>query len=198
MHYFSGFSVLNRPIDSIIGIKPGISDEHRQKLSKIQPNKRIIGEIAFQLDRRILEYVFAWKQESEQPRDKRRRFYGFSVSNIGAMIRKEATEKNGQLNVKKELEMRYRFEYVMKSLVKFGYLLEKHSTLSQDLVNKYGLLSGPPDRKTARDLGLDDPIILRLLLIQMIKNENVLQDVLIILDCLCLLAHEDKKSIFLH
>lgn len=168
------------------------------KASRIQPNKRIIGEIAFQLDRRILEYVFAWRHAIETSRDKRRRFYGYTVNNMGAMIRKEAVYKDGKFNSKKELEMRYRFDYIVKSLAKFGYKLEKHSILSQDLVNRYGLLNGPPDRKTSKEMGLSDPVVLRVILSQVLQDSNLLPDVLILLDCLCLLAHDDKRPIFLY
>ncbi|XP_071175315.1 uncharacterized protein [Mytilus edulis] len=194
----TGVSVLHRPVDQVIGLKPAYTDQHRQRVLRIRPNKRIIGEVAFQLDRRILEYVFTWKYTPESSDDKRRRFYGYTISNMGAMIRKEATDRSGQFNPKKELEMRYRFDYVIKALSKYGYILERHAILSQDLVNRYGLLSGPPDRKTARDIGLDDPVILRVLLSQMIKDDNLLQEALILLDCLCLLAHEDKRTIFLY
>lgn len=194
----TGVSVLHRPVDQVIGLKPAYTDQHRLRVLRIRPNKRIIGEVAFQLDRRILEYVFTWKYSPDSSQDKRRRFYGYTISNMGAMIRKEATDRTGQFNAKKELEMRYRFDYVIKALSKYGYVLEKHAILTQDLVNRYGLLSGPPDRKIASEIGLDDPVILRVLLSQMIKDDNLLQEVLILLDCLCLLAHEDKRTIFLY
>lgn len=191
----TGSSVLHRPIDSVIGFRPVLTEAHRRKLSRIKASRRLIGEVAFQLDRRILEYVFTSKFFSDKK--KRKRYYGFSIANTGQMIRKEASDDQGKLNTKTELEMRYRFDYIIKTLSSFGYMLEKHGQFAQDMVNKYGLLNAPPDTVTVKEFGLEDPVILRVLLSQLIDSDVELQDELVLLDCLCLLAHDDRKSIFM-
>ena len=188
-------SVLHRPIDQVIGLKPVLTEERRSKLNKIKPSKRLIGEVAFQLDRRILEFIFSWKFFADKA--KKRRYYGYSLANLGQMIRKEATDEEGKLNTKKELEMRYRFDYVRKTLKSFGYNFDIHGQISQNMVNKYGLLNGPPDKQTIKDFGLEDPVVLRMLLNSLIEDTAELENELILLDCLCLLAHEDRKSIFM-
>ncbi|OWF40782.1 uncharacterized protein LOC110463334 [Mizuhopecten yessoensis] len=188
-------NVLNRPIDSVIGFKPILTESRCQKIAKIRASKRLVGEIAFQLDRRILEHVFSWKSVSDK--EKRKRYYGYSIANTGQMIRKEATDEMGKVNVRKEIEMRYRFDFIMKTLSSFGYNLEKHGQFSQDMVNNYGLLNAPPDKQTVEDFGLEDPVILRVLLSKLLRSDAELQNELVLLDCLCLLAHDDRKPIFL-
>ncbi|XP_060084632.1 uncharacterized protein LOC132563888 [Ylistrum balloti] len=188
-------NVLHRPIDNVMGFKPTLTESRCQKLAKIKSSKRLIGEIAFQLDRRILEYVFSKKFVPDK--ENRKRYYGYSISNVGEMIRKEAMDEQGKVNVRKELEMRYRFDYIMKTLSSFGYILDRHSQFAQDMVNKHGLLNAPPDKQTVKVFGLEDPVILRVLLSKLLRSDVELQDELVLLDCLCLLAHDDRKPIFL-
>ena len=192
-------SIISRPVDQIIGIVPKVTEEHFNKLSRISQNKRLVGEIAFQLDRRILEHVFGISLgvSSESSPRKKRRYYGFSVTNMGHMIRKVATNKNGEFDAKLELELRYRFDYVIRRLMKIGYNLDLHGEFSQDMVNKYGLMSGPPDQETAKEYGLDDPILLRILLSQLIENETELFNLLVLLDGLFLLSHDDKNPLYM-
>ncbi|XP_061162287.1 serine/arginine repetitive matrix protein 2-like [Saccostrea echinata] len=187
--------LVSRPIDQLIGIDPKMTQERWLKAAMIRKNKRLIGEIAFQMDRRILEYVFAWDSGSKDA--KKRRYYGFSIANIGAMIQKEAVQADGSKDARKELEMRKRFENLVRTLAKLGYNLDQHGEFSQDMVNKYGLLSGPPSRKMVTELGLEDPVVLRVLFSQLIVDEKELNNVLVLLDCLCLLAYEDRRPLFM-
>ena len=57
------------------------------------PDKSVLGEVAFQLERRILDYVFANSLPEEacdhSAAARRRRFYGYTVNNIGEMINRE-------------------------------------------------------------------------------------------------------------
>ncbi|XP_062579837.1 serine/arginine repetitive matrix protein 2-like isoform X2 [Saccostrea cucullata] len=186
---------ISRPIDQLIGIDPTMTQARWLKAAMIRKNKRLIGEIAFQMDRRILEYVFAWDSGSKNA--KKRRYYGFSIANIGSMIQKEAVQPDGSRDARKELEMRKRFENLVRTLAKLGYNLDQHGEFSQDMVNKYGLLSGPPSRKMVAELGLEDPMVLRVLFSQLIEDEKELNNVLVLLDCLCLLAYEDKRPLFM-
>ena len=124
------------------------------------------------------------------------RYYGYSLTNIMQMITKES-KVNGVPDTRRELELRKRLDRILRKLAPFGYILEVHSENSQNIVNKFGLLNGPPDPRTVEGFGLDDPSVLRILLSQVIKDERERRDMLTILDCLCYLAHEDGKSLFM-
>ena len=65
------------------------------------------------------------------------------------------------------------------------------------MVNKYGLLNGPPDQNTVRGFGLDDPAVLRVVLSKVIRDEKELHDMLVMLDCLCYLSYEDGEPMFM-
>ncbi|XP_069113075.1 uncharacterized protein [Argopecten irradians] len=192
--YTATSDVIHRPVDSVIGYKPVLSESLCQKLTKIRASKRLVGEVAFQLDRRILQYVFSETFVPEKERHKR--YYGYSIPNMWEMIRKEALDERGNVNTKKEVAMTRRFEYIIKTLANFGYVLEKHAQFAQDMVNKHGLLNAPPDKQTVKAFGLEDPVILRVLLSKLLQNDVELQDELILLDCLCLLAYDDRKPLF--
>ena len=118
------------------------------------------------------------------------------MTNILQMIYKEAA-KEGFHNSKTELKLRTRLENILRKLSPFGYILDIHSEKSQDMVNKYGLLNGPPDQNTVEGFGLNDPAVLRVILSQIIRDENDLYDMLIMLDCLCYLSYEDGQPIFM-
>ena len=112
------------------------------------------------------------------------------------MIHKEST-KEGFLNSQTDLTLRTRLETILRKLSPFGYVLDLHAEKSQDMVNKYGLLNGPPDPTTVEGFGLNDPAVLRIILSQVLRDENDLYDMLIMLDCLCYLSYEDGQPIFM-
>ena len=65
------------------------------------------------------------------------------------------------------------------------------------MINQYGLLEKKPDDVSVGGYSLTDPGVLRLLLARMFSDDSIkLNDSLIILDCLCLLAHDDKLPLF--
>lgn len=186
-----------RPVDSVLGYNPELSTNKVLEMRLVRPTKRLIGEIAFQLDRRILDYVFTTRNTANEKKHKRR-FYGYTLSNIVEKIRVESMDPSTKkFNGKRELEMRYRYQYIIRTLIPFAYCIEKHGDFSQEMVNKYGLLSGPPDKTTVTNFGLDDPAVLRMLLSKLCKSEQELVNVLILLDCLCLIAHDDGKPLFM-
>ncbi|XP_033755566.1 uncharacterized protein LOC117338351 [Pecten maximus] len=182
----AGSNVLHRPIDSVIGFKPTLTESHCQKLAKIEDNTRLVGEIAFQLDRRILQYVFSKKFDSQKYM--RKRYYGYSTANIEVMIGKEAMDE--------QVKMRSRFNEILKKLSSFGYIPERHGNFAQDMVNKYGLLTVPPDKQMVKICSSEDPVIIRVLLSKLLRSDAELQDELVLWDCLYYLAYKDRKAIF--
>ena len=50
--------------------------------------KRLIGEVAFQLDRRILTHIFGGHDSNMR----RKRFYGYIIKNIPEMILRESID----------------------------------------------------------------------------------------------------------
>ena len=57
-------------------------------LQNIQMSRRLLGEIAFQLDRRIINHVFCQSHDKRE----RKRLYGYSVQNIPSMIKRHAID----------------------------------------------------------------------------------------------------------
>ncbi|KAK3608039.1 hypothetical protein CHS0354_031025 [Potamilus streckersoni] len=189
-------SILFRPVDKICGQHPIITRSLKHSLSTMKPNMRLVGEIAFQLDRRILDHVFTEARSLQKKSKSSHRFYGFSISTIYQMMHKIA-KKGNRFDNNMELEMRLKFEKMLVKLSSFGYIYDLHADFTQDIVNKYGLLNGPPDQLTIKGFGLDNPLVLRVLLAQLIRDRQELYDMLIILDCLCFLSYEDGKPLFI-
>lgn len=188
---------VSRPIDLLTGVDPTMTRDRWLNVVMISKNKRLVGEITFQMDRVIIEYIFAGYTTHKCL--KKRRFYGFNIANIGDLIRRETATflPDGSQDPRKELNIRKRFENVARTLAKLGYHLDKHEEFLQDIVNKYGLLSDPPSRRMVMELGLNDPMVLREVFSQLIQDEKELRNVLLLLDCLCLLAYEDGRPLFL-
>lgn len=100
---------------------------------KLKPTTRLIGEICFQLDRKILNFVFRLNAENK----KRRRFYGYIIQNIVEKINRECTDKNNEFvddNKKHMLQCRYL--YVLKILKPLGYNVTFHPDFCADMVSK--------------------------------------------------------------
>ncbi|XP_055975816.1 speriolin-like protein [Sorex fumeus] len=155
-----------------------------QGFSGTEKDGRIVGEIAFQLDRRILAYVFPGVT----------RLYGFTVSNIPEKIRQTSIKSlDGTVDEKKLRELTHRYLTLTTRLEKLGYNRDVHPVFSEFLINTYGILKQRPDLR-ANPLH-SSPAALRRLVIDVVPPK-FLGDSLLLLNCLCELSKEDSKPLF--
>ncbi|XP_077170241.1 speriolin-like protein isoform X2 [Paroedura picta] len=147
-------------------------------------NGRVVGEIAFQLDRRILAHVFPGIT----------RLYGFTVSNIPEKIKQVSMKSlDGSLDEKKYRAMTQRYLDLFAHLEKMGYHSDIHPVFSEFLINTYGILKQRPDLNS--DPTHNNPAELRKMVIDTVPP-RFLGDTLLLLNCLCELSKEDNKSLF--
>ncbi|XP_028360955.1 speriolin-like protein [Phyllostomus discolor] len=155
-----------------------------QSFTSAEKDGRIVGEIAFQLDRRILAYVFPGVT----------RLYGFTVSNIPEKIKQTSIKSlDGSVDEKKMRELTHRYLTLMARLEKLGYNRDVHPVFSEFLINTYGILKQRPDLRS--NPLHSSPAALRKLVIDIVPPK-FLGDSLLLLNCLCELSKEDSKPLF--
>lgn len=92
------------------------------------PNHRVVGEIAGQLESRIVQYVFAGLD--------RKSSYGTIVRNIPEVIEISCFDReHKQVNVPLQFRLVKRFAYVKTSLRPFGYNFDFHPQFSIDMAS---------------------------------------------------------------
>ena len=157
------------------------------KLSLLEANKsRLLGEIAFQLDKRILSFVLNGKFNKQC---KYKSFYGYNVVNLQQRIVERET---GEL--KEVMLDRYRF--LMQTLHSLGYEFPHHSNFAVMLVNKYGVMKHGVTEMRRVEISVHDEPILR----DFIKKNATSQEVkntLILLQCLAVMAADDGMPLFI-
>ncbi|XP_075056853.1 speriolin-like protein [Mixophyes fleayi] len=157
-----------------------------QDTKKLQHSQRIVGEIAFQLDRRILSAVFF-----EQSR-----LYGFRVANIEEKIIQVSTcTLSRKINEKRRSELDRRYKNIMERLGKLGYDHNVHAPFGEYLVNIYGIMKERPVVGTKELACLNDLEFLRKVVNECMPIEMV-KAVHLLLNCLVCLANEDGKCLF--
>ncbi|XP_057553830.1 speriolin-like protein isoform X1 [Hippopotamus amphibius kiboko] len=155
-----------------------------QSFAGTEKDGRIVGEIAFQLDRRILAYVFPGVT----------RLYGFTVSNIPEKIKQTSIKSlDGSVDEKKLRELTHRYLTLTARLERLGYNRDVHPVFSEFLINTYGILKQRPDLR-ANPLH-SSPAALRKLVIDVVPPK-FLGDSLLLLNCLCELSKEDSRPLF--
>lgn len=158
--------------------------------STFRPSLHLLGEMAFQLERRILDYVFGVEGA------KKRRFYGYTVSNICYMMEKESTCPDGDSDVVGRTEMTCRLRKILCALEKYGYDIKVHADFAQEEINKYGLLPCPPDKKTIQCFGLNDPCTIHCLISRLVKGQAEIHNLNVLLNCLHFLSKCDERPLF--
>ncbi|XP_063774423.1 speriolin-like protein isoform X8 [Pseudophryne corroboree] len=156
------------------------------KSRKLPPAHRIIGEIGFQLEKRILSAVF---QDDG--------LYGHYITNIGNKILQHSTcELSGQVNDELRATMTQRYKDLVERLRTLGYDPIVHVPFTEDLVNRNGIVKELPDVGTEERTLLTDLEYLRGIINDCVPGD-MLPSVHVLLNCLALLAQEDGKPLFI-
>ncbi|XP_005613409.1 speriolin [Equus przewalskii] len=148
--------------------------------------ERLVGEIAFQLDRRILSSIFP----------ERVRLYGFTVSNIPEkIIQASMNPSSHKLDEELCQTLTQRYVSIMNRLQSLGYNGRVHPALTEQLVNAYGILRERPEL-AASEGGSYTVDFLQRVLVETV-HPSMLTDALLLLSCLSQLAHDDGKPMFI-
>ncbi|XP_040847500.1 speriolin [Ochotona curzoniae] len=148
--------------------------------------ERLVGEIAFQLDRRILSSIFP----------ERVRLYGFTVSNIPEkIIQASLNPTDHKLDEELCQTLTQRYVSIMNRLQSLGYNGRVHPALTEQLVNAYGILRERPEL-AASEGGSYTVDFLQRVLVETV-HPSMLTDALLLLSCLNQLAHDDGKPMFI-
>ncbi|CAL8247104.1 unnamed protein product [Lota lota] len=149
--------------------------------------ERLVGEIAFQLDRRILSHVF----------QSQARLYGFTVLNIPDKIIQVSTHPlTGQVDEGYRLHLSQRYTDLMGRLTQLGYNGALHPPFIEFVVNTYGILKQRPDSYTAQEMDYNNADVLREVIFSAAPRK-LLQDLLLLLSCLSYMARTDGKPLLM-
>ncbi|KAK2814784.1 hypothetical protein Q7C36_023050 [Tachysurus vachellii] len=153
----------------------------------VKEPERLIGEIAFQLERRILSHVF-YKQT---------RLYGFTVHNIQDKIIQVSTHPlTGQVDEAYRSEMTERYVDLMDRLSALGYNVTLHPLFTEFIINTYGILKDRPNTHTAQEQDYNDLDVLRCVMLETMPS-SLLKDMLVLFCCLCYMVEKDGKPVIL-
>ncbi|XP_051871463.1 uncharacterized protein LOC127570215 [Pristis pectinata] len=159
--------------------RPGLRALGMEPLHEDEPHRRVIGEIAFQLDRRILSYVF----------NTGIRMYGFRVLNIPEKINQVstcATERD---------EMSNRYRGIMQQLGNFGYCPQKHPKFAESIVNTFGILKEKPQCPITL-ANYNNPEYLKKTIHENAPL-NLVLDLMVLLNCLSHMSVNDRRPLFI-
>lgn len=167
--------------------KHSSSPENIRKISLLDSNNtRVLGEIAFQLDKRILSFVLNGKFNREC---KYKSFYGYNVANLQQRIIERET---GEM---KEV-MLDRCRFLMRTLHSLGYVFPQHSNFAVMLVNKYGVMKHSKTDIKRVMVSVQDETLLRDLVQRMAAPQEV-KDTLVLLQCLTVMSADDGMPLFI-
>ncbi|XP_054477387.1 speriolin-like protein [Anoplopoma fimbria] len=148
---------------------------------------RLLGEIAYQLDRRILSHVF----------QSHKRLYGFTLLNIPEKIREVSTHPlTGKLDEGYQLNLTQRHTDLMERLSQLGYKTALHPPFTEFIVNTYGILKERPGENSCQAIDYNNPDFLMKLTMNTAPRK-LQKDLLLVLTCLCNMAEKDRKPLLL-
>uniref|UniRef100_A0A672Z6S6 Speriolin C-terminal domain-containing protein n=2 Tax=Sphaeramia orbicularis TaxID=375764 RepID=A0A672Z6S6_9TELE len=153
----------------------------------VKSPKRLLGEIPFQVDRRILSYIFQGHK----------RLYGFTVANIPNKIIEVSTHPvTGEIDEGYRLHLTQRYEDLKDKLDQLGYKMALHPRFSEFVINTYGILKDTSDELKSKATIYNDSEFLRKVILT-IAPRKLHEDMLILLSCLCNMAGKDGMPLFL-
>lgn len=158
------------------------------KLSLLESNHtRVLGEIAFQLDKRILSFVLNGKFNRNC---RYKSFYGYTVLNLQQRIIERETGELQQI-------MLDRFSFLMNTLQSIGYNIPEHSNKAVTLVNRYGVMKQTSADVRSVMIGLEDEALLRGIVRRICPQEEEISGILTLLQCLAVMAADDGMPLFI-
>ncbi|XP_071324599.1 speriolin-like protein [Trachinotus anak] len=153
----------------------------------LEVKHRLLGEIAYQLDGRILSHVFQGHK----------RLYGFTLLNIPDKIIEVSTHPlTGQVDEGYRLHLQHRYADLMERLKEFGYKTALHPPFTEFIVNTYGILKDRPAENSPQAIDYNNPDFLRNLIITTAPRK-LQKDLLLVLTCLSKVAKQDRKPLLL-
>ncbi|XP_056424107.1 speriolin-like [Hyla sarda] len=153
---------------------------------KIQQCHKIVGEIAFQLDRRILCAVFSGE----------RRLYGYRVAGIDEKIKLVTTcPLTGKVDDERRSRLNLRYHQTIDQLKELGYDPSLHPKFTEQLVNTYGVMNEQTSETGKRYTATDVQIMSKL--VSECMPDDEVKDILVILSCLAHLVEQDGGHMFL-
>ncbi|KAJ3598075.1 hypothetical protein NHX12_001589 [Muraenolepis orangiensis] len=154
----------------------------------VKDSERLVGEIAFQLDRRILSHVF----------QSQTRIYGFTVLNIPDKIIQLSTHPlTGRVDKGFRRHLSQRYTDLMGRLSQLGYNGALHPLFTEFVINTYGILRQRPDSRSPRDvMDYNNADALREVIVSTAPG-NLVKDLLLLLSCLSDMARRDGKPLLL-
>ncbi|MEE6522819.1 hypothetical protein FKM82_021437, partial [Ascaphus truei] len=156
--------------------------------TQLEHCQQIVGEICFQLERRILASIFLEQSQ----------LHGCSVSNAQENILQETSCLiTNKVDESQRTEMNQRFMDMMNRLNKYGYNPCVHSIISKKLLNTYGRIKKDrPLPGTSEIVSYSDPEVMWKMVAEVMPT-FVLKDVGVLHNCLVNLAKEDGKPLFI-
>ncbi|MEN2498076.1 MAG: Speriolin C-terminus [Marteilia pararefringens] len=162
------------------------SIDYRKSLQILNEHgTRILGEIAFQLDRRIVMHVFDnYLNKEGSPR----RFYGYSCLNVDQMIEYEGNDEYIHKLSRRRNKV---FSFLTRMT---GFCKDIHCKATTEIINRYGLLKDR-DSRTTRQLNALNRDALKSFVVRKSLPDEFLE-MLTVLQSLCELSKKDSQPLF--
>ncbi|KAF7669440.1 hypothetical protein LDENG_00186400 [Lucifuga dentata] len=129
---------------------------------EVKAAERILGEIAFQLDKRILSYVFKGHK----------RLYGFNLRNIQDKIIQVSTHPlTGKVDEVQRFQLFQRYADLTEELNRLGYNSTLHPSFSEFIINTYGIMKQKPGEYNTETTDYNDPDFLRKFALRINKTD---------------------------